>query len=100
MCNANNLISSVRTSGIRIRITGYSFRKSLETEKNMLESFLHQGKNATYVIFVQNHLKREKTQKKKSFSPLAPPDSELDPDPQEDFCPDPDLQKKNADAKH
>ena len=32
--------------------------------------------------------------KKKSFSPLAPPDSELDPDPQEDFCPDPDLQKK------
>ena len=34
----------------RIRITGYSFRKALETEKiNMLESFLHQGKKATYV---------------------------------------------------
>ena len=48
MCNANNFISSVQTSGIRIRITGYSFRKALETkEKNLLESFLHQGKKAT-----------------------------------------------------
>ena len=33
MCNANNFISSVQTSRIRIRITGYSFRKALETEK-------------------------------------------------------------------
>ena len=64
---------SVQTSGIRIRFTGYSFRKALETEKNMLESFLHQGKNATYVIFVQNHLKREKTQKKKIIFPFGPP---------------------------
>ena len=51
MCNANNFISSVQTSGIRIRITGYSFRKALETEKkNTLESFLHQGKKAIYVF--------------------------------------------------
>ena len=54
MCNANNFISSVQTSEIRIRITGYSFRKALETEKNMLASYLHQGKKATYVFCV-NH---------------------------------------------
>ena len=36
----------LQTSGIRIRIIGYSFRKALETEKNMLESFLHEGKKA------------------------------------------------------
>ena len=35
-----NFISSVQTSGIRIRITGYSFRKTLENEKkNMLNHF-------------------------------------------------------------
>ena len=33
MCNGNNFISSVQTSGFRIRITGYSFRKALEAEK-------------------------------------------------------------------
>ena len=54
MCNANNFISSVQTSGIRIRITGYSFTKALETGKKMLESFLHRGKKATYVFCV-NH---------------------------------------------
>ena len=49
MFNANNSISSVQTPGIGIRITGYSFRKTLETEqKNMLESFIHQGKKAMF----------------------------------------------------
>ena len=38
-----NFISSVQTSRIRIRITGYSF-------KNMLASFLQQGKKATYAF--------------------------------------------------
>ena len=58
MYNANNFISSVQTSGIRIRITGYSFRKAMETEKNiyiyMLESFLNQWKKTSYVFCV-NH---------------------------------------------
>ena len=88
MCNANNFISSVQTLGIRIRITGYSFRKALE-------SFLHQGKRqhlfflcanhpfqsiwsrknfinsfSNFFRIVQNHLKREKTQK--SFFPFTP----------------------------
>ena len=78
-------VSSVKTSGIRIRITGYSFRKALETEKkNMLESFYIRGKrqhmffvlidrfrqfgaenffiNSFSIFFkvVKNHLKREK----------------------------------------
>ena len=43
MCNASNFIYSVQTSGIMIRITGYSFRKALGTEKKMLESFLHRN---------------------------------------------------------
>ena len=52
MRNANNFISSVQISGI---ITGYSFRKSLETEKkNILESFLHQEKKATYRVSQKN----------------------------------------------
>ena len=52
---------------------------------------------------VKNHLKREKTQKKIIFSlyhhpsPGYPPDP--DPDLHEDFCPDPDPQKKDADPK-
>ena len=54
MCNTKNLISSVQTSGIRIRITGYSFRKALETEKNMLESFLHLRKRQ-HIFFCVNH---------------------------------------------
>ena len=55
MFNANNLIFSVQTSGIRIRSTGYSFRKVLETEKNiyMLESFLRQGKRQ-HMFFVRS----------------------------------------------
>ena len=44
MCNANNFISSVQTSGIRIRITGYSFRKALETEKKCWYHFYIRGK--------------------------------------------------------
>ena len=36
---------------------------------------------------VKNHLKREKKLKKNSFFPFTP-------DPHEDFCPDPDPQKK------
>ena len=43
---------------------------------------------------VQKHLKREKS-KKKSFFFLAPGyPQNPDPDPHEDFCPDPDSQKK------
>ena len=52
MCNANNFVSSVQTSGIRVRITGYSFRKTLETKKKYAGIILHQGKKATHVFFV------------------------------------------------
>ena len=47
---------------------------------------------------VKNHLKREKNSKKKnSFFPLPPapsPGYPQDPDPHEDFCPEPDPPKK------
>ena len=81
-------------SGIRIRITGYSFKKSWKLTKNMLESFLHQGKKATYSIsvliirfrqfgterknsnffesFSESSETRKNLKRKKSFFPLSP----------------------------
>ena len=78
MCNANNFFC--QTSGIKIRITGF-FQKALETKKNknMLETFLYEGKRATYGFFCVNQF-----QAIWNFYP---------PDPHEDFCPDPDPQK-------
>ena len=55
MCNANNFISSVQTSEIRIRITGYSFRKALETEKKEKICWNHfniRGKRQNVFFFV------------------------------------------------
>ena len=104
MCNANNFISSVQTSGIRIRSTGYSFKKALETKKIKTKICWHhfylKGKKATYVFFVliirfrefgdenntvifqiiskfeqPNHLKHEKTKKKTNIFSLYPPDT-------------------------
>ena len=58
MCNANNFISSVRvqTSGIRIRITGYSFRKSLETEKKISWNYFYIRGKRQHMFFCVNHL--------------------------------------------
>ena len=49
MCNANNFISSVQTSGIRIKITGYSFRKALETEKKYVGIFFTSEKHMFFL---------------------------------------------------
>ena len=51
MCKANNFISSVQTSGIRIRITGYSFRKALETEKNLCWNHFYIGGKRQHMFF-------------------------------------------------
>ena len=123
MCNANNFISSVQTSGIRIRSTGYSFKKALETKKIKTKICWHhfylKGKKATYVFFVliirfrefgdenntvifqiiskfeqPNHLKHEKTKKNPTFFPFTPRiPPESRSDQHDDFCPDPDPQK-------
>jgi len=52
MSNANNFISSVQTSGIRIRITGYSFRKALETEKKYAGIIFKLGEKGNICFFV------------------------------------------------
>ena len=92
MCNENNFISSVQTSGIRIRIKGYCFRKALETEeKGIIFTSGKKGNICFFVLMirfrqfgaekffinsfsiffkvVQNHLKR----KKNHFFPLPLP---------------------------
>ena len=52
MCNANNFISSVQTSGIRIRIriTKYSFKKALN--KKICWNHFYQGKRQNMFFFV------------------------------------------------
>ena len=53
MCNANNFITSVHS--FRLQKSGLGSQdKPWKLKKNLLESFLHQGKKATYVFFV-NH---------------------------------------------
>ena len=54
-------------------------------------SFRQFGAEKKIFEVVENHLKRENKTKKNPFFPL-PPGYPTDPDPYEDFCPDPDPQ--------